>query len=119
MRMRTLAWIGAGLIIAAVILGGVGTAVAMGQGGTTPWGSNGMMSGAPMGGSGMGGMMGTKGHGSMNGGMMGGGQQTPASSPVTNATHVTIANFAYAPSNIQVSAGTTVTWTNQDSAPHT
>jgi amicyanin len=118
MRARTLAWIGAGLIIAAVILGGVGTAVAMSQGGATPWGSNGMMSGTPMGSSGMGGMMGPNGHGGMNGGMMGGVQQTPASTPATNVNQVTIANFAYAPSNIQVSAGTTVTWTNRDSAPH-
>jgi amicyanin len=115
MRARTLAWIGAGLIIAAVILGGVGTAVAMGQGGATPWGSSGMMGNSPMGGSGMGGMMGPNGHG----GMMGGAQQAPASTPVTNVTQVTIANFAYAPSTIQVKVGTTVTWTNQDSAPHT
>jgi amicyanin len=115
MRARTLAWIGAALIIAAVIVGGVGTAMAMGQGGATPWGSNGMMSGTPMGSSGMGGMMGPNGHN----GMMGGVEQTPASTPATNVTQVTIANFAYSPSNIQVSAGTTVTWTNQDSAPHT
>ena len=115
MRTRTLAWIGAGLIIAAIILGVVGTAVAMGQGGATPWGSNGMMGTSPMSGSGMGGMMGPDGHG----GMMGGVQQTPASTPATNVTQVTIANFAYSPSNIQVSIGTTVTWTNQDSAPHT
>ena len=115
MRTRTLAWIGAGLIIAAVILGGVGTAVAMGQGGATPWGSSGMMVSTPIGGSGMGGMMGPNGHG----GMMGSSQQTPASTSVANVTQVTIQNFAYSPSNIQVSVGTTVTWTNQDSAPHT
>jgi amicyanin len=115
MRTRTLAWIGAGLLTAALILGGIGTAVAMGQGNTAPWGSSGMMGGTPMGSSGMGGMMGPNGHS----GMMGGVQQTPASSPVTNVPQVTIANFAYAPSNIQVSAGTTVTWTNQDTAPHT
>jgi amicyanin len=115
MRTRTGTWIGGALILAAVILGGVGTAVAMGQGGAMPWGSSGMMSATPIGGSGMGGMMGPNGHG----GMMGGAQQTPASTPVTNVTQVTIANFAYAPSNIQVSAGTTVTWTNHDSAPHT
>jgi amicyanin len=115
MNARILAWIGGALVIAAVILGGVGTAVAMGQNSAMPWGSSGMMGATPMGGSGMGGMMGSNGHS----GMMGGAQQTPASTPVTNVTQVTIANFAYAPSNIQVSAGTTVTWTNQDSAPHT
>jgi amicyanin len=119
MNARLLAWIGGALVIAAVILGGVGAAVAMGPGGATPWGSSGMLGTTPMGGSGMGGMMGTNGHNGMNGGIMGGAQQTPASTPATNVTQVTIANFAYAPSNIQVSVGTTVTWTNQDSAPHT
>jgi plastocyanin len=35
------------------------------------------------------------------------------------ATHrVTIANFAFSPSSLTVSRGTTVTWTNNDSAPH-
>jgi amicyanin len=33
--------------------------------------------------------------------------------------HVTIQNFAFSPSSITVKAGTTVTWTNQDSTPHT
>jgi plastocyanin len=35
------------------------------------------------------------------------------------ANHVTIAGFAYSPSTLTVSRGTTVTWTNNDSAPHT
>jgi len=35
------------------------------------------------------------------------------------ATGVTIQNFAFAPSSVTVPAGTTITWTNQDSAPHT
>ncbi|GAA3030820.1 hypothetical protein GCM10020000_04530 [Streptomyces olivoverticillatus] len=30
-----------------------------------------------------------------------------------------IANFAYAPSSLTISKGTKVTWTNDDSAPHT
>ena len=120
MRIQTLAWIGGILIAAALILGGVGMAVTLGQGattpqGTTPQGSNGMMGNTPMGGPGMGGMMGPNGHG----GMMGGGQQTPAPAPATGVTQVTIANFAYSPANIQVHVGTTITWTNQDSAPHT
>jgi amicyanin len=110
-----LAWIGAGLIVAAISLGGVGAAVTLGQGGATPWESSGMMSAPPLGGAGMGGMMGTNGHS----GMMGGVHPTPASTPATNVTQVSIANFAYSPSHIQVSVGTTVTWTNQDSAPHT
>ncbi|MFG2288226.1 cupredoxin family copper-binding protein [Streptomyces sp. NPDC048595] len=33
--------------------------------------------------------------------------------------HVTIADFAFSPSTLTVSKGTTVTWTNEDSAPHT
>ena len=52
--------------------------------------------------------------------MRGGYQQTPAQqgAPVTGVTHMNMQNFAYQMANIQVRAGTTVTWTNQDSAPH-
>src|SRR6476469_3440706 len=32
---------------------------------------------------------------------------------------VTIKDFAFGPSTLEVAAGTTVTWTNQDSAGHT
>jgi plastocyanin len=32
---------------------------------------------------------------------------------------VTIQNFAFGPASLSVAAGTTVTWTNSDSAPHT
>ncbi len=32
---------------------------------------------------------------------------------------VTIANFAFGPASLSVAAGTTVTWTNDDSAAHT
>ena len=32
---------------------------------------------------------------------------------------VTVAGFAYDPDPIRVAPGTTVTWTNEDSAPHT
>jgi plastocyanin len=35
------------------------------------------------------------------------------------ASDVAIAGFAFVPADISVSAGTTVTWTNNDSAPHT
>jgi amicyanin len=53
-------------------------------------------------------------------GMMGGYQQTPAQqgAPVTGVTHMNMQNFAYQMANIQVRAGTTVTWTNQDNVPH-
>jgi plastocyanin len=40
------------------------------------------------------------------------------STPALGVTHVFIRNFAYQPANIQVIWGTTVTWTNQDSAVH-
>ncbi len=55
-----------------------------------------------------------------HGSMMGGYQQNPAKpgAPVTGVTHMNMRNFAYQMANIQVRAGTTVTWTNQDSAPH-
>jgi amicyanin len=39
--------------------------------------------------------------------------QTPA------AVEVKIDNFSFAPVEISVSAGTTVTWTNRDDIPHT
>jgi amicyanin len=34
-------------------------------------------------------------------------------------TSVDIVNFAFSPQNIIIQVGDTVTWTNQDSAPHT
>ena len=41
-------------------------------------------------------------------------------SPTPTATDVvTIENFAFSPANITVKKGTTVTWTNKDSAAHT
>ena len=36
-----------------------------------------------------------------------------------SAAAVTIQNFAFTPQRLTVKAGTTVTWTNNDSAPHT
>lgn len=113
------------LVVGALALGMFGTAMAAGWIGM-PWsphmmythaGPGGMMQGnghpgGMMGGNGGGGMMG--------GGMMGGGWQSPAqATPVTDVTQVSIQNFAFAPANIQVKVGTTVTWTNRDSAPHT
>jgi plastocyanin len=61
------------------------------------------------------------------GGMMGGYQGNPGNqgnqgspaTPAVGVTQVTIQNFAFQPATIQVAKGTTVTWTNQDSAPHT
>lgn len=42
-----------------------------------------------------------------------------ASTPAQATDKVTISNFAFSPANITVKKGTTVTWTNQDSASHT
>ena len=46
----------------------------------------------------------------------------PAAQPTSapgGAAEVEITNFAFDPPSLTVKAGTTVTWTNQDSAPHT
>lgn len=42
-----------------------------------------------------------------------------APSPPAGANQVTIDGFAFAPVNLTVPAGTTVTWTNRDEEPHT
>jgi plastocyanin len=42
-----------------------------------------------------------------------------AQSPTAAAGSVTIANFAFSPAALTVKKGTTVTWTNKDSAGHT
>ncbi len=49
-----------------------------------------------------------------------GGNQTPTvlATPVTGVTHVFIRNYAYQPANIEVIWGTTVSWTNEDTAIH-
>jgi plastocyanin len=38
--------------------------------------------------------------------------------PPASANAITIKNFAFSPATITVKTGTTVTWTNEDSAPH-
>lgn len=44
-----------------------------------------------------------------------------AGATVTNSNNVAVAikNFAFTPPSLQVKAGTKVTWTNNDTAPHT
>jgi plastocyanin len=37
----------------------------------------------------------------------------------TNATGITIDNFSFAPMQIEIAAGTQVTWINKDDVPHT
>jgi len=43
---------------------------------------------------------------------------TTAPAPATGTVDVTIANFAFSPDKLTVKVGTTVKWTNQDSATH-
>ncbi len=45
--------------------------------------------------------------------------QTASASPTANASQVQIANLAFAPPSMTVSTGNTVTWTNDDTLPHT
>jgi plastocyanin len=40
-------------------------------------------------------------------------------SAMNTGTEITIENFSFSPSNLEVKIGTTVTWTNNDSAAHT
>jgi plastocyanin len=42
-----------------------------------------------------------------------------SAAPAAAATAVTIANFAFSPAEVTVKVGDTVTWTNNDSVPHT
>ena len=70
-----------------------------------------MMSSGGIGGTG--GMMGGM------GGMMGGGSNPDDAAPVAGVTQVRQQDFAFAPANIVVDVGTTVTWTNFDGVGHT
>lgn len=128
MRNWWIAVIG-GLLIAAVLaIGGLGIAMAMGAsngfgpfaarpGATSQQGSygHGWMMGGPQGHDyghmGQGGMM--------NGYGPGQGQQNQANATPVSGNAVAIRSFSFSPANLQVTAGTTVTWTNYDSAPHT
>ncbi len=128
MRKRWIAIIG-GLLIAGVLaIGGIGAALAMGanngygpfatrpnaQGQQAPYGPGWMM-GDPedhgYGHMGQGGMM--------NGYGPGQGPQNQANAAPVTANAVNIHNFGFSPANLQVKAGTTVTWTNYDRTPHT
>lgn len=44
---------------------------------------------------------------------------TPGGSTASGGNAVTIKNFAFSPKTLTVKTGTTVTWTNEDSTPHT
>ena len=60
--------------------------------------------------------------GHMNGGMMhrrgNAGPQTPVIASSTDV-NVEIRDYDYLPRNLTIDAGSTVTWTNYDDAPHT
>ena len=45
--------------------------------------------------------------------------QTKTSATPATANSVTIQGFAFSPAELKVKAGTTVTWINNDSVPHT
>jgi plastocyanin len=99
-RMIALALI-AGIAVAALVFATAMTAFAMSRG---DWG---------MGGWGMG-----SGHMSR---MMGGGTNS-SSAPLsvgTTSESIAIRDFAFAPGNLQIPVGATVTWTNYDDVPHT
>ncbi len=114
MRNRTVLLIIAIIVLGLLAVGSTVGAMALTHSGFTGNGyGNGMMNGQQ----GYQGMMGSQYN---HGNMMGGYQQSPAQQgvPVTGVTQLNIQNFAYQPANIQVRAGTTVTWTNQDNVPH-
>lgn len=47
-----------------------------------------------------------------------GGYKAPAVGVNNGALSVAAANFSFSPANLEIKQGETVTWTNQDSAPH-
>lgn len=133
MFKRWLAILGAVVFTGALLFGGVAAAQAAMSSGR--WYHSGPMMGsnATPGSYGMSGMGGMNGRNGMmgpqsGGGMMGnssgmngygsGSNQSPSSVAPVTGDSVVIQNFAYQPANLQVKVGTTVTWTNQDTAPH-
>ena len=114
MRSRTVLLIAGIVVLILLATGGTVGAMALTHSGFMGNGSGyGMMNGQQ----GYQGMMGGQ---YKQGSMMGGYQQNPTQqgAPVTGVTRMNIQNLAFMSSNIQVKAGTTVTWTNQDSVPH-
>ena len=69
-----------------------------------------------MGSGGFGGFMMGNGHSAMMGGQ---GSDPGRETPVTGVSQVRAQDFAFAPANIVVDVGTTVTWTNYDPLAHT
>ena len=95
MRTQRIGWLGAGLVVVGLVLIVVGSAV----GGPARFGT---------GGYGPGGMMGS-------GGMMGWGAGPAAPA----GTSVRMAGSRFEPATLNVAAGTTIRWFNDDALPHT
>jgi plastocyanin len=119
--------IGAVAVSGALLIGGI--TVAQAATGGSPWYHMGaaMGSNATPGsyGNGMmgpqGGMMGNPSSPNMMNGYTGSNRSNGSSATQTPVAgdSVSMQNFAYHAANLQVKVGTTVTWTNQDTAPHT
>lgn len=120
MRSRTVLLIVGAVVLLLLATGGTIGAMALTNSGFMRNNSSyGMMNGQQ----GYTGMMGGQNGPYNQGGMMGGTggyQQNPSQqgTPVTGVTSMNIQNMAFTSPNIQVKVGTTVTWTNQDSVPH-
>jgi plastocyanin len=52
-------------------------------------------------------------------GMMGGASGPQTTGSASGTGHMTISGFRFEPTELTVTPGTVVTWTNEDSAPHT
>ncbi len=146
MTHKIIGWIIAGVVGTGVIAGGTGYLAATGRISApftmmgyrqnlssitaTPYSGYGMMGNGSYGtGSGMmgngsygtgSGMMGNGSYGTGSG-MMGGNYPgaTTSSKPVTGVSAMNIQNFAFQFPVIQIKVGTTITWTNKDTTPHT
>ncbi len=84
------------------------------QGGLLDTGS-GLLGGTAAGATGGGTAAGTTGGGTATGG----GAAAPAKPAAAGTKSVMIMNYAFSPASLTVSVGDTVTWTNEDTAPHT
>lgn len=110
--MKNTRWLVAGIVAALLTIGVTGAALAaIGHGwfGMQPASNS----------TGYNSMMGGNGNG---GGMMGGGNRwmVPVGTPAVGVSQVAMTNHdTFSPSIIQVSVGTTVTWTNTDTDAHT
>ena len=111
MRDRRLGWLGAVLLGGGLALMAAGAA--LGDRTRTNWGVGSMMGSGGMGP----GMMG--GYGVPGASALPPGSPGPTPSAQADTTEVRMAGSQFAPLDITVSVGTSVTWINDDSLPHT